>query len=88
MSVDVCGGPAEGLSLRGDRLDRGNRIHRVDTDSAPLRLRHGGPRQQWALHEPIAAAVLAGDAEAAREAVRRHHEVMLTHLPQSAPPGR
>jgi GntR family transcriptional repressor for pyruvate dehydrogenase complex len=52
----------------------------VDTDSAPLWLRHGGPEQQWALHEPIAAAVLAGDAEAAREAVRRHHEVMLTHL--------
>jgi GntR family transcriptional regulator, transcriptional repressor for pyruvate dehydrogenase complex len=58
----------------------------VDTDSAPLWLRHGDPRQQWALHEPIAAAVLAGDAEAAREAVRRHHEVMLTHLPQSARP--
>ena len=54
----------------------------VDTDSPPLWLRHGGPEQQWALHEPIAAAVLAGDADAAREAVRRHHEVMLSHLPR------
>ena len=32
----------------------------VDTDSAPLWLRHGGPEHQWALHEPIAAAVAAG----------------------------
>src|SRR5487761_1651998 len=53
----------------------------VDTDSAPLWLRHGGPQHQWALHEPIAAAVLAGDADAARAAVRRHHEAMLAHLP-------
>ena len=52
----------------------------VDTDSAPLWLRHGGPEQQWALHEPIAAAVAAGDAGAARDAVRRHHEAMLRHL--------
>lgn len=52
----------------------------VDTDSAPLWLRHGGPEQQWALHEPIAAAVLAGDAPTAKEAVRRHHEAMLAHL--------
>jgi GntR family transcriptional repressor for pyruvate dehydrogenase complex len=52
----------------------------VDTDSAPLWLRHGGPEHQWALHEPIAAAVLAGDADAARAAVRRHHEAMLAHL--------
>jgi GntR family transcriptional regulator, transcriptional repressor for pyruvate dehydrogenase complex len=52
----------------------------VDTDSAPLWLRHGGPEHQWALHEPIAAAVLAGDADAARAAVSRHHEAMLAHL--------
>jgi GntR family transcriptional repressor for pyruvate dehydrogenase complex len=52
----------------------------VDTDSAPLWLRHGGPEHQWALHEPIAAAVAAGDAAAARAAVRRHHEAMLAHL--------
>jgi GntR family transcriptional repressor for pyruvate dehydrogenase complex len=52
----------------------------VDTDSAPLWLRHGGPEHQWALHEPIAAAVAAGDAAAARAAVYRHHEAMLAHL--------
>jgi len=52
----------------------------VDNDSAPLWLRHGGPEHQWALHEPIAAAVLAGDADAARAAVCRHHEAMLAHL--------
>jgi GntR family transcriptional regulator, transcriptional repressor for pyruvate dehydrogenase complex len=52
----------------------------VDTDSAPLWLRHGGPEHQWALHEPIAAAVAAGDAAAARAAVHRHHEAMLAHL--------
>jgi GntR family transcriptional repressor for pyruvate dehydrogenase complex len=55
----------------------------VDTDSAPLWLRHGGPEQQWALHEPIAAAVLAGDGPAANEAVRRHHEAMLSHAPEA-----
>jgi len=58
----------------------------VDTDSAPLWLRHGGPEHQWALHEPIAAAVLAGDADAARAAVRRHHEAMLAHLAAARPP--
>lgn len=52
----------------------------VDTDSAPQWLRHGGPGQQWSLHEPIAAAVLSGDAGAGLEAVRRHHEAMLSHL--------
>jgi GntR family transcriptional repressor for pyruvate dehydrogenase complex len=57
----------------------------VDTDSAPLWLRHGGPEHQWALHEPIAAAVAAGDADAARAAVRRHHEAMLAHLPHARP---
>jgi GntR family transcriptional regulator, transcriptional repressor for pyruvate dehydrogenase complex len=59
----------------------------VDTDSAPLWLRHGGPEQQWALHEPIAAAVLAGDGPAAKEAVRRHHEAMLAHLRAAEPGG-
>jgi DNA-binding GntR family transcriptional regulator len=57
----------------------------VDTDSAPLWLRHGGPEHQWALHEPIAAAVIAGDGQAASEAVRRHHEAMLAHLAAARP---
>lgn len=62
----------------------------VDTDSAPLWLRHGGPDQQWALHEPIAAAVIAGDVPAAQAAVRRHHEMLLSHLadPRGASPGQ
>ena len=59
----------------------------VDTDSAPLWLRHGGPEQQWALHEPIAAAVAAGDAAAARAAVYRHHEAMLAHLAAAERPA-
>ena len=61
----------------------------MDTDSAPLWLRHGGPEHQWALHEPIAAAVAAGDAAAARAAVYRHHEALLAHLapPATAPPA-
>jgi GntR family transcriptional regulator, transcriptional repressor for pyruvate dehydrogenase complex len=59
----------------------------VDTDAPPLWLRHGGPEHQWALHEPIAAAVLAGDADAARAAVYRHHEAMLAHLPDARPTG-
>lgn len=57
----------------------------VDTDSAPLWLRHGGSEHQWALHEPIAAAVLAGDGDAARAAVYRHHEAMLAHLAHARP---
>ena len=52
----------------------------VDTDSAPLWLRHGGAAQQWELHQPIAAAVIGEDAPAALAAVRRHHEAILAHL--------
>ena len=39
-----------------------------------------GPAQHWALHEPIAAAVLAGDADAAEAAVQAHHAAMAEHL--------
>jgi GntR family transcriptional repressor for pyruvate dehydrogenase complex len=65
----------------------------VDTDSAPLWLRHGGTTQQWELHQPIAAAVIGGDADDAVRAVRRHHEAILAHLGQppagaEAPPER
>jgi DNA-binding GntR family transcriptional regulator len=55
----------------------------MDTAAAPLWLRHGGAGQQWALHAPIASAVISGDADAAREAVRRHHEAILAHLAES-----
>ena len=57
----------------------------VDTAAAPLWLRHGGAEQQWALHAPIASAVISGDAGAARLAVRRHHEAILAHLAESSP---
>jgi GntR family transcriptional repressor for pyruvate dehydrogenase complex len=55
----------------------------VDTATAPLWLRHGGASQQWELHQPIATAVIAGDAAAALAAVRRHHEAILAHLAEA-----
>jgi GntR family transcriptional repressor for pyruvate dehydrogenase complex len=57
----------------------------VDTDSVPLWLLHGGTAQRWELHQPIAAAVIAGDAEGALLAVRRHHEAILAHLADPRP---
>jgi GntR family transcriptional regulator, transcriptional repressor for pyruvate dehydrogenase complex len=55
----------------------------VETDSVPSWLRRSTPAEQVALHEPIAVAVLGGDAEAARAAVLHHHEVMAGHLAQA-----
>ncbi|HUZ52955.1 MAG TPA: FCD domain-containing protein [Streptosporangiaceae bacterium] len=52
----------------------------VDTESDPLWLRDSGADQQWALHEPIAAAVIARDGEAAYAAVLAHHEKMAEHV--------
>ena len=52
----------------------------VDTESDPPWLRDGGADQQMALHEPIAAAVIAGDGEAARAAVLAHHQVLAEHV--------
>jgi GntR family transcriptional repressor for pyruvate dehydrogenase complex len=52
----------------------------VDSAAAPMWLRHGGAEQQWALHAPIASAVMAGDAPGALAAVRRHHEAILAHI--------
>jgi len=52
----------------------------VDSDSQPPWLRDTGPEQHWALHEPIAAAVIGRDSAAADAAVLRHHEVMAEHL--------
>lgn len=52
----------------------------VDTESEPPWLRDAGPDQQWALHEPIATAVIAGDSEAAHAAVLAHHRVMAEHV--------
>jgi GntR family transcriptional regulator, transcriptional repressor for pyruvate dehydrogenase complex len=41
--------------------------------------------EHWALHEPIAAAVIAGDERAALAAVLAHHQVMAEHLAQVRP---
>jgi GntR family transcriptional repressor for pyruvate dehydrogenase complex len=59
----------------------------VDTESVPDWLRTTGPDQQFALHEPIAAAVLNRDPDAAASAVAAHHRVMLEHLAASAGPA-
>jgi GntR family transcriptional regulator, transcriptional repressor for pyruvate dehydrogenase complex len=52
----------------------------VDSESVPPWLRGTGPAQHWELHEPIAAAVLAGDAAAAEAAVLAHHYAMVGHF--------
>ena len=52
----------------------------VDTESDPPWLRDRGAAEQLALHEPIAAAVIARDGEAARAAVLAHHRKMAEHL--------
>jgi GntR family transcriptional repressor for pyruvate dehydrogenase complex len=54
--------------------------HWVETNRIPAWLRNMTPEGQFALHEPIARAVLDRDAEAARVAVLNHHEVMAEHL--------
>ncbi len=57
----------------------------VDSESVPPWLRAPGPAQHWQLHEPIAAAVLAGDPDAAEAAVRAHHAAMIDHLTAREP---
>lgn len=52
----------------------------VDSESPPPWLAGGGAERHWALHEPIAAAVIGRDREAARAAVAEHHRVMAQHL--------
>ncbi|MGP8000703.1 MAG: FadR/GntR family transcriptional regulator [Streptosporangiaceae bacterium] len=52
----------------------------VDSESVPPWLRGTGPARHWELHEPIAAAVLARDADAAQAAVLAHHQAMAEHL--------
>jgi GntR family transcriptional regulator, transcriptional repressor for pyruvate dehydrogenase complex len=52
----------------------------VDSESVPPWLRGPGPAQHWQLHEPIAAAVLAGDSDAAEAAVQAHHAAMVGHF--------
>jgi GntR family transcriptional repressor for pyruvate dehydrogenase complex len=54
--------------------------HWVETETVPAWLRHSGPDEQVALHEPIARAVIERDAEAARDAVLTHHLAMSEHL--------
>lgn len=52
----------------------------VETESVPGWLRRTSAAEQVALHEPIARSVIERDAEAARAAVLRHHQVMSEHL--------
>ncbi len=52
----------------------------VDDEAEPRWLRESGPERHWALHEPIAGAVLRRDAAAAQDAVLRHHRVMTEHM--------
>jgi GntR family transcriptional repressor for pyruvate dehydrogenase complex len=57
----------------------------VENDDVPDWLRPDQAEAQFALHEPIVAAIEAGDTEAAVQAVRHHHEAMLQHLHRSRP---
>ncbi|MFE7030783.1 FadR/GntR family transcriptional regulator [Streptomyces sp. NPDC057621] len=59
--------------------------HWVDTEAVPDWLANADPQQQLALHQPIAAAVIERDPEAAKLAVERHHEVMLQHIAAMGP---
>jgi GntR family transcriptional repressor for pyruvate dehydrogenase complex len=52
----------------------------VQNNDVPRWLRPDQAEQQIALHEPIVAAIEAGDTEAAVRAVRHHHVAMLGHL--------
>jgi GntR family transcriptional regulator, transcriptional repressor for pyruvate dehydrogenase complex len=52
----------------------------VENDTVPDWLRPEQADAQIALHEPIVAALEAGDADAAVCAVRHHHQAMLDHL--------
>lgn len=52
--------------------------HWVRTEAEPAWL--AMPGTLLGLHQAIHDAIAAGDAEAARQSVQRHHAVMLTHL--------
>jgi GntR family transcriptional regulator, transcriptional repressor for pyruvate dehydrogenase complex len=52
----------------------------VDSESEPPWLRDTGLEQHWALHEPIVAAVIDRNIQAAEAAVLKHHHVMAKHL--------
>lgn len=54
--------------------------HWVRTETEPAWLAGPGSSVPLNLHQAIYDAVATGDAEAARTAVLRHHEVMLEHL--------
>ena len=52
----------------------------VEEDVVPQWLRPEAADSQLAIHEPIVAALEAGDLDAAAAAVAHHHEVMRQHL--------
>lgn len=59
----------------------------VQREAVPQWLRDSAADEQMALHEPIAAAVLAADPDAAADAVGRHHVAMLDHLRSARRPA-
>jgi GntR family transcriptional repressor for pyruvate dehydrogenase complex len=52
----------------------------IELETIPTWLQEAGRDERWALHQPIADAVIARDWRAAREAVWRHHQVMQQHF--------
>jgi GntR family transcriptional regulator, transcriptional repressor for pyruvate dehydrogenase complex len=60
--------------------------HWVEAETVPAWLRHTSAAEQRALHEPISRAVIERDADAARDAVLKHHEVMSEHLAAARKP--
>ena len=58
----------------------------VEREAIPTWLDQTGRDKRWALHQPIADAVITRDWRAAREAVWRHHQVMQRHF-DAAPSG-
>jgi GntR family transcriptional repressor for pyruvate dehydrogenase complex len=58
----------------------------IELEAIPTWLQATGRDERWALHQPIAEAVIMRDWRAAREAVWRHHQVMQQHF-DTAPSG-
>ena len=52
----------------------------VEQDTTPTWLEDTTADDRWALHAPIADAVIRRDRQAARAAVERHHQVMQQHF--------
>jgi GntR family transcriptional regulator, transcriptional repressor for pyruvate dehydrogenase complex len=60
----------------------------IEREAIPTWLEDTRRDERWALHRPIADAVIRRDWRAAREAVWRHHQVMRQHVDASAAASR